>query len=59
MMGSEHKGNLMTPGWDTGEGWRRYGALTEDTFNEAGVPEPVSKGLGLFNQWVPQLFMPF
>lgn len=59
MMGSEHKGNLMTPGWDTGEGWRRYGALTEDTFNEAGVPEPVSRGLGLFNQYVPQLFMPF
>jgi hypothetical protein len=61
MMGSEWKdgGNVMTPGWDTDEGWRRYGALTEDTFNEAGVPEPVSKGLGLFNQWVPQLFMPF
>jgi hypothetical protein len=59
MMGSEHEGSLMTPGYDTDEGWRRYGALTEDTFNEAGVPEPVSKGLGLFNQWVPQLFMPF
>jgi len=59
MMGSEWKGNMMTPGWDTEEGWRRYGVLTEDTFNEAGVPEPVSKGLGLINQWVPQLLMPF
>jgi hypothetical protein len=59
MMGSEWKGDMMTPGYDTGEGWQRYGALTEDTLNEAGVSEPVSRGLGLFNQWVPQLFMPF
>lgn len=59
MMGSEYKEGFMTPGYDTDEGWRRYGALTENTFEDAGVDERIAKGLGLFNQYVPQLFMPF
>lgn len=59
MMGSEYKDGFMTPGYDTDEGWQRYGALTERTFADAGVDERVARGLGLFNQYVPQLFMPF
>jgi hypothetical protein len=59
MMGAEHNGSMMRPGADTGEGWKRYGQQTEDTFKQAGVPDGVSKGLGLFNQYVPQVLFPF
>jgi hypothetical protein len=61
MMGAEWKngGNVMTPGWDTGEGWSRYGDLTEKTLKDAGIPKPVAKGLGLLNEWAPQLLFPF
>lgn len=56
MMGADSS----TPyGYDTDEGWRRYGQLTEDTFRKAGTPEPISKGLGVFNQYAPQFIFPF
>ena len=61
MMGSEHKngGSLMTPGWDTEEGWRRWGQFTEDTFNETGAVTPgIAKTLGTINT-LPQYIFPF
>ena len=59
MMGSDLSGGIATPGYDTEEGWRRYGQFTEGVFNDAGVNPKVSKGLGIVNQWAPQFIVPF
>jgi hypothetical protein len=61
MMGSEYKGEggLMTPGFDTAEGWKRYGDFTEESFNRSGAVSPeIAKALGIVNR-VPEFIVPF
>jgi hypothetical protein len=61
MMGSEYKGEggLMTPGFDTAEGWKRYGDFTEESFNKSGAVSPgVAKALGIVNR-APEYIIPF
>ena len=51
MMGSEHRGSLMTPGMDNEEGFDRFGKkVTEVTGDEA---------LGFYAKWLPSLLSPF
>jgi hypothetical protein len=61
MMGSENipGTNLMTPGYDTEEGWNRWGQFTEDTFNNTGAVTPeIAKAAGFINK-LPQYIIPF
>ena len=59
MMGTGYKDGKMVPGYDTSEGWERYGKYAEDMFKDAGVPAKAAKGIGLVNQWAPQAIFPF
>ena len=61
MMGSRYKGgsDMMTPGFDTAEGWKRYGDFTEESFNKSGAVTPeIAKALGIINR-VPEFIVPF
>jgi hypothetical protein len=61
MMGSRHKGEggLMTPGFDSAEGWKRYGDFTEESFNKSGAVTPeIAKALGIINR-APEFISPF
>lgn len=59
MMGSRYEGGLMTPGYDSGEGWKRYGDFTEESFNKSGAVSPeIAKALGIVNR-VPEFIVPF